>query len=72
MRFGNYPKTVAELDVCRRIYYKNNYPTRFGQWLYNAYVNDGKSWPELFHETDANRAYAIAVNEIVTAPDYKE
>jgi len=37
---------------------------RFGQYLYNKHINDGKAWPELFHERNPYTAYNLAFADI--------
>lgn len=39
---------------------------RFGQALCNCYLKQGQTFPELFYEEDAEKAFGIAAKEIET------
>lgn len=65
-RFGIYPSDAKQLHDCF-LDWKRNYQSqhvRFGQYMYNMYVHDGKPWPELFYAEEFLKAYDLVTREI--------
>ena len=38
---------------------------RFGQYVFNKYLNTDERWPELFYEEDEEKAFAMLVERIM-------
>lgn len=51
-----------QMGVKNRI--SSAYQQRFGQYVFNNYVNDGKPWQTLFYETDTDKAYDMVLRDI--------
>lgn len=61
-RFRGYPKTTKDLHRCWLDWAENNqHKLRFGQWMYNNYINDGEPFTELFYCDDNNKAYEMCM-----------
>lgn len=43
---------------------RDDHGIRFGQYLCNVYLRDGKSFSELFHQENAHKAFCIAMREL--------
>jgi hypothetical protein len=43
---------------------RNSHDQRFGQLICNRYLKQGQTFPELFYEENAEKAFGLAANEI--------
>lgn len=72
-RFKDYPLNANDLHKCWTEYNMllsktdSDYPSinkiRFGQYMFNNYVQEG-SWPELFYCEDHHRSFVLCLEEI--------
>jgi hypothetical protein len=52
--------TLAQLYQLWGEWLQSDRTLRFGQLVWNTYGKDGP-WPELFYETDHNRAFTLSI-----------
>lgn len=65
-RFGEYLTDSTDLFIIWIRWNQTQRPRqRFGQFVINNCLHDGKPWPELWYETDSAKAYNMIAEHIL-------